>query len=114
MFGDLKKYDYFCGNLVQKAGNLQQRLDSLRSKSQLLTERYVKLKTEKQAADATIAELTEELRRAKAENNVLSQQIEHLRVVTTIDPRREDVERSRAFLTELLQDIDKCINELTE
>ena len=67
MFGDLKKYDYFCGNLVKMAGNLQQRLDSLRSKSQLLTERYVKLKTEKQAADATIAELTEELRRAKPE-----------------------------------------------
>ncbi len=96
------------------AGNLQHRLESLRGKAQLITERYASLLEQKRLADDTIAELRKELERTKRENNVLQQQIEHLKVVTTITPKREDVERSRAFLSELVRDIDKCISELTE
>ncbi len=96
------------------AGNLQQRLDSLKSKATLLTDRYVALKEAKQEADTTIAKLKKELEQQQRENAILRQQIEHLQVVTTLTPKREDVERSRAFLTELVRDIDKCINELKE
>ncbi len=96
------------------AGNLQQRLDSIRSKAQLLQSRYLMLLDEKRAADARILELQDTLERQKKEINIMQQQIEHLRVVTTLNPSRDDVERSRAILTELVRDIDKCISELTE
>ncbi len=69
---------------------------------------------EKRAADARILELQDTLERQKKEINIMQQQIEHLRVVTTLNPSRDDVERSRAILTELVRDIDKCISELTE
>lgn len=96
------------------AGNLQQRLDSLSSKAQLLVERYARLAEAKHLADKRISELEANLERKNRETALLRQQIEELQVVTTLAPRREDVERSRAFLSELLRDIDKCINELSE
>lgn len=96
------------------AGTLQQRIDSLKSKAHLLTERYAALADAKRTADERIAELEATLRKRDNEISILRQQVEHLQVVTTIAPRREDVERSRAFLAELVRDIDKCINELSE
>lgn len=96
------------------AANLQQRLDSIRGKATLLTQRYAELLEEKRAADAQIAELHTQLRRQQEEMARMRQQIESLQVVTTISRGREDVERSRAFLSQLVRDIDKCIAELTE
>jgi hypothetical protein len=96
------------------AANLQQRLDSIRGKATLLTQRYAELLEEKRAADAQIAELHTQLRRQQEEMARMRQEIESLQVVTTISRGREDVERSRAFLSQLVRDIDKCIAELTE
>ncbi|MDE6324504.1 MAG: hypothetical protein K2L85_10295 [Paramuribaculum sp.] len=96
------------------AADLQQRLESIRSKASLLTERYVELLEEKRAAEAKIAQLQSTLQRQQHEIDLLRQQNEQLRVVTTLSPKREDVERSRAFLSQLVRDIDKCIAELTE
>ena len=96
------------------AANLQQRLESIRSKASLLTERYVELLEEKRAAEAKIAQLQSTLQHQQQEIDRLRQQNEQLRVVTTLSPKREDVERSRAFLSQLVRDIDKCIAELTE
>lgn len=44
----------------------------------------------------------------------LRQQVEYLTVVTTALPDSADVEKSRAVLTNLVREIDKCINDLTE
>lgn len=96
------------------AGNLQQRLESLRSKAVLLTQRYAVLLEQKQQADSLIADLQRTLEQQRREMDVMRQQIEHLRVVSTIDPRREDVEMTRSVLNKLVRDIDKCINDLTE
>ncbi len=96
------------------AGNLQQRLDSLKSKTQLLVERYARMENARREAESRISELEQEITRKDREIKVLRQQLEQLQVVTTLSPGREDVERSRKFFAELLRDIDKCINELSE
>lgn len=96
------------------AATLQQRIDSIRSKARLLTERYAELLEEKRAAEAQIDELRAQLQRQQREMSHMKQQIENLQVVTTISRKREDVERSRAFLSQLVRDIDKCIAELTD
>lgn len=96
------------------AGNLQQRLDSLKSKAQLLVERYARTEDARCEAESRINDLELEIKRKDREISVLRQQLEQLQVVTTLSPRREDVERSRKFFAELLRDIDKCINELSE
>ncbi|MCM1292402.1 MAG: hypothetical protein NC111_03165 [Bacteroides sp.] len=96
------------------AGNLQQRLDSLKSKAKLLSEQHAKLTDYIRVADQRIAELQATVERQQAQISVLSQKIEHLQVVSTLAPNHEDVEKSRKFLAELLRDIDKCISELSE
>lgn len=96
------------------AATLQQRIDSIKSKALLLTERYTELLEEKQAADAQIAELRARLQLQQREIDRMKVEIESLKVVTTLTPKREDVEQSRAFLSQLVRDIDKCIAELTE
>lgn len=96
------------------AANLQQRLKSIGSKARVLTERYAELLEEKRAAEAQIDELRAQLQRQQREMDHMRQRIEHLQVVTTIAPKREDVERSRAFLSQLVRDIDKCIAELND
>lgn len=96
------------------AGNLQQRLDSLRSKAQLLTQRYVNLANQKREADERIASLQATIESQRKEMAIMRQQIEQFQVVSVLAPRREDVERTRTLLAELVRDIDKCINELTE
>ena len=83
-------------------------------KAESLTDRYEVLSEAKQEADARIAELEdlvsgleEEVRRLKAE-------VEYLTVVNVISPTREDIDRSRAKLSGLVQEINKCIADLTE
>ncbi len=99
---------------IKMAATLQQRLESIRSKALLLTERYAEVLEEKRAAEAQIDELRAQLQRQQREMSHLKQQIENLQVVRTISRKREDVERSRAFLSQLVRDIDKCIAELTD
>ncbi len=96
------------------AATLQQRLDSIQSKARLLMERYAELLDEKRSAEAQIDELRVQLQRQEREMSHMKQQIENLQVVRTISRKREDVERSRAFLSQLVRDIDKCIAELTD
>lgn len=96
------------------ADKLKQTLERLRSKTDILTERYHKLLQEKQQADVSIEQLKIETQKQQKEINRLQQEVEHLKVVTTLSPNREDVEKSRAFLSKLVRDIDKCITELKE
>lgn len=96
------------------AGDLQKRLDSLTNKAQLLLKRYAMLEEENAAMKQKINELEATLSRQNRELTDKNRQIEQLQVMGVLAPTREDIEKSRAFLTGLVRDIDKCINELNE
>ncbi len=96
------------------ADNLQQTLERIRNKAGLLTERYAVLYQEKRAGDQRISELEATIVRQKQEIEKLQQEVEYLKIATTLNPDRKDVERSRAILSELVREIDKCILELNE
>lgn len=96
------------------AASLQQRIDSIKGKALLLMERYAELLDEKKAAETQIAELQARVQLQQREIDRMKVEIENLKVVTTLTPKREDVEQSRAFLSQLVRDIDKCIAELTD
>ncbi|MDE5607767.1 MAG: hypothetical protein K2I64_02400 [Muribaculaceae bacterium] len=57
--------------------------------------------------DATIREQKREIER-------LTQQVDFLTVVSTTLPAPGDIEKSRAILSGLVREIDKCIKDLTE
>ena len=96
------------------ANDLKQTLERLRGKADLLVERYQLLLQEKQQVDMLNEELSSTIKKQQQEIDRLQQEVEHLKVVTTLTPKREDVEKSRAFLSKLVRDIDKCITELKE
>lgn len=96
------------------AGDLQQRLDSLKGKAQLIIKRYALLEEENASMRQRISDLKKAIERQERELTAKDRQIEQLRMMGIIAPGREDVEKSRAFLAGLVRDIDKCINELKE
>ena len=94
------------------ANDLKHILERLRGKLDLLTQRYVTLLQEKQAIEERNNELIALTQKQKQEINRLQQEVEYLKVVTTLNPTHKDVEESRAFLSKLVREIDKCIAEL--
>ena len=96
------------------ASNLKQTLERLRGKADILTQRYQALLQDKQNADLRIKELTSLNQKQQDEINRLKQEVEYLQVVTTLNPDRSNVEKSRAFLSNLVREIDKCILELNQ
>ena len=96
------------------ADELQTRLQSLQSKAKLLMERYKLILRQKQHQDAELAQLHDTVRHQQKQIALLEQQLEHLRVVSPLSVRGADMELSRAVLSQLVRDIDKCIAELTD
>ncbi len=96
------------------ATDLQERLQRVARKAQGLTDRYNVLLGEKRAADAKIAELQATVDSLRLNVEDLTRQLEYLTVVTTALPSRSDVERSRAVISRLVREIDKCISDLSD
>ncbi len=95
------------------ADDLRERLARVAVKSQMLVERYNALQQRLEQADERIAELEAELARCRNAHRQAQRQIELMRVADTVSPTREDISRSRVMLTEMLREIDKCIELLT-
>lgn len=96
------------------AEDFQQRIERISNKAKLLTDLYAVLRQEKQAADSRIIELTNQVEAQRKEIEQLTQQLEYLKIATTLVPDRQQVENSRAMLIKLVREIDKCIQELNE
>lgn len=92
---------------------LRQRLDNIEVKANLLVARYMRLREAKAKADHRCDELLRYVEQQSREIADLRRQLEYLKVATSIAPSRDAVEQSRAVLSELVREIDKCIADLT-
>jgi len=95
------------------AGNLQQRIDRLQSKATLLADRYRAVKRCREEAEGRAAELQAQVSRLERELALRDAEIERLKVSSVLAPDHRDVEATRAFLSELVREIDKCIAQLS-
>ena len=80
------------------SSTLQQRLQAVTGKAHLLASRYENLLRVKEEADKRIEELEAELDKERGRVARLKVEVEELRVVTTLTPRREDVEHAYTTL----------------
>jgi len=94
--------------------DLADTLSRIVRKAESLTDRYEVLSEAKQEADARIAELEDIVSGLEEEVHRLKAEVEYLTVVNVISPTREDIDKSRAKLSGLVQEINKCIADLTE
>lgn len=95
------------------AEDLRQQLTRLAVKSQMLVSRYETQRALNRQLAERIAELERALEERRSEEHSLRSQLENLKVAATLSPTREDVARSRVMLSEILREIDKCIEQLT-
>lgn len=96
------------------AGEFHKTIDRVNAKARIILERYNVMKRQRQLDLERIEELEEALRKLTAQNERLQSQVEYLKIATTIAPSREDVEQTRALLSNLVREIDKCITELND
>ena len=96
------------------AESLSEIFDRLLQKQAVLVERYHALEEKCKALEGSVAELQGELKRQKAELERTVQENEYLKIVRTVAPDRESLERSREIVAKLVRDVDKCIEDLNE
>lgn len=96
------------------AADLQHLVDNLKSKHQQLIERYLLACSQRDNALNRVADLEHTVKQQQNDIDRLSQQVEFLTIVSTAMPDRDDVDKSRALLSGLVREIDKCINDLTD
>lgn len=96
------------------ASDLQQTLERISRKALHLTERYEAIRQKLAQTQAQLDERDKLIAGLRAEIETLSRENDYLKVVTTAHHSRADVERSRAVISRLVRQIDKCINELND
>lgn len=95
------------------AANLQERIEKIQAKAALMVDRYERLRRMLDEANVRIEDLTATVERQRREIAERDRQIEYLKVASVLTPDHRDVEATRALLSELVREIDKCINQLS-
>lgn len=93
---------------------LQERLVSLSGKTRLMVEKYQAVEKQKLAAEAKIKDLEAEILKMKQQIEQLNVKIEYLQVTSAISPSRSELEQTKKVLSDLVREINKCINDLTQ
>lgn len=96
------------------AVELQQTIDRVSAKTRIILERYMIMKRQREEDARRMEMLEKELEKTKAENQRLRTRAEYLTMASIITPGREDVERTRALLSRLVREIDRCITDLND
>ncbi len=92
----------------------QKLVKSLKEKHGVLIERYLKAASERDKALKLVADLEYTTRQQERELERLRQRVEYLTVVSSVALSHDDIAKSRAMLSGLVREIDKCIIDLTE
>ncbi len=96
------------------ATDLQQRIDSLKAKTHVLVRKYAALEQVRRQLEQELKLRDEAI--AQRDRTIAEQQrsLEFLRASVTINPDREEVERTRSLIAGLVREIDRCILDLTD
>ncbi|MDE6090767.1 MAG: hypothetical protein K2G41_08705 [Duncaniella sp.] len=79
----------------------------------MIVERYERLRQMLAEANGRIEELNATVESQRREIAERDRQIEYLKVASVLTPDHRNVEATRALLSELVREIDKCINQLS-
>lgn len=95
------------------AKRLGERLDDIAAKADLFVAKYNRLVAAKRESDRRVDELLRQLQGQSIEIANLRRELEYQRVASAVAPTSQMVEASRAVLSEIVREIDKCIADLT-
>lgn len=93
--------------------DLRSRIESIEIKAKLLMERYEHLRKSHENAQERIIALEAEVTQRDKRIESLEHEAEYLRVASVLAPDHGVVEQTRDRLTELVREIDSCIDKLS-
>ena len=96
------------------ASDLEAILNRISEKSRFLTERYKVVSRRKEEAEERVAELEKTLRDRDRQIQLMSAELEYLKVSSALAPTAESVNTTRTMIRELIRDIDRCIADLND
>lgn len=89
-------------------------LQRLTAKSQVLVEKYRALEVAKATVDDENRTLKQEIKDIKQQLQRLQTENEYLTIARNINRTPEDIAGSKAILSQMVRDVDKCISQLTD
>lgn len=92
----------------------EQRIASIANKASIIAKRYNAIKSQRDDAVSEINRLKKEIESYRRNIDKLTTEVEHLKIASNIEHTAGDIEKTRAFLSELVWEINKCINQLSE
>lgn len=96
------------------ASDLESTLRRISEKSRFLTERFRVVSEQLSQAHSHIAELENELKNRERRLEMLTTEVEYLRVSSILAPKAETVNATRSMLKELVREIDQCLADLKD
>lgn len=96
------------------AETLQEKLDQIQRKSELLVAKYNMLKAEKESVENQNIELEELIEKLKQELKECLNENKHLKIARVISTTEEELLKNKAILSRMVRDVDKCIAQLTD
>ena len=95
-------------------GEIPSRIERLKHKAEVLFSRYQLLKQQKMGADKEITQLKASSEDRDRQIESRNREIQYLKTAVGIAPSKEELEQSRQILTQLVRDVNKCINDLKQ
>lgn len=96
------------------ASELQDTLSRLLGKSEVFVEKYKVLSLERDRLSQENEQLSKSIERLQIENEKLKRDNDYLKMARNIAPNQESVASTRAVISQIVRDIDKCISQLNE
>ncbi len=94
------------------ANELQDTLSRIIAKSNVMVEKYRAIVAARDVTEKENTRLREENEKMRQEVERVQRENEYLRMAHTIAPTPESVNASKAMISRIVRDIDKCINQL--
>ena len=94
------------------ATELRERLERLQRKSAVLVDKYQALLTQSQQTAHDLEDATATIARLQSQVEQLEQDNQYLRMAHTVAATPEAVAQTRATISKLVRDIDRCISQL--
>jgi len=96
------------------AGEIQDRIVRLKHKFELVSSQYALIIKKKQELELKINALEAEIEILRKSNARQQETIELLHAARAVAPNRQELEQSRLILTNLVREVNKCINDLIQ
>lgn len=84
------------------------------NKARIIQQRYLKMLDERKSALEEMQDLRAQLAEKDRIIEQLQIRLEYMQVASNIAPTREQLDKSKTMISDLVREIDRCISELSD